>query len=225
MHDREFTLAGEKRRVRAAHGPRSWTASSADPTMHVYHYAPYEPTALKRLMGRHGTREDEVDRLLRGGVLVDLLRASSARACAPPSRATRSSGWSRSTGSRARSTCATRARASSRSRQWLQLGEGERPHADDPRADRALQPGRRRLEPAAARLAGGAARRARRADRGRASRGRCRATTALPADVTRGAGAGRGAGRSRWPTRTTSRATARSARPEAARAAGCWPSS
>jgi predicted RecB family nuclease len=46
-----------------------------DPTLHVYHYAPYEPTALKRLMGRHGTREADVDRLLRGGVLVDLLRA------------------------------------------------------------------------------------------------------------------------------------------------------
>jgi uncharacterized protein len=45
------------------------------PGMHVYHYASYEPTALKRLMGRHATREDEVDRLLRGGVLVDLFRA------------------------------------------------------------------------------------------------------------------------------------------------------
>ena len=45
------------------------------PEMHVYHYAPYEPTALKRLMGRHATREDEVDRLLRGGILVDLFRA------------------------------------------------------------------------------------------------------------------------------------------------------
>jgi predicted RecB family nuclease len=45
------------------------------PDMHVYHYASYEPTALKRLMGRHGTREEEVDRLLRGGVLVDLFRA------------------------------------------------------------------------------------------------------------------------------------------------------
>ena len=44
------------------------------PGMHVYHYASYEPTALKRLMGRHATREDEVDRLLRGGVLVDLFR-------------------------------------------------------------------------------------------------------------------------------------------------------
>jgi uncharacterized protein len=46
-----------------------------DPNLHVYHYAPYEPTALKRLMGRYGTREAEVDRLLREGVMVDLLRA------------------------------------------------------------------------------------------------------------------------------------------------------
>ncbi len=46
-----------------------------DPSLHVYHYAAYEPTALKRLMGRYATRENEVDRLLRGGVLVDLLRA------------------------------------------------------------------------------------------------------------------------------------------------------
>ena len=40
--------------------------------MHIYHYAPYEASAIKRLMGLHGTREDEVDRLLRGEVLVDL---------------------------------------------------------------------------------------------------------------------------------------------------------
>jgi len=46
----------------------------AHPDMHVYHYASYEPSALKRLMGRHGTREAEVDRLLRGEVLVDLYR-------------------------------------------------------------------------------------------------------------------------------------------------------
>lgn len=44
------------------------------PDLHVYHYAPYEPTALGRLMGRHGTREDEIDELLRGDVLVDLYR-------------------------------------------------------------------------------------------------------------------------------------------------------
>jgi uncharacterized protein len=43
-----------------------------DPAMHVYHYAGYEAGAIKRLMQRHGTRVDEVDRLLRGGVLVDL---------------------------------------------------------------------------------------------------------------------------------------------------------
>jgi predicted RecB family nuclease len=46
-----------------------------DPTIHVYHYAPYEPTAAGRLMGRHATREEAVDRLLRGGVFVDLFRA------------------------------------------------------------------------------------------------------------------------------------------------------
>ncbi len=43
-----------------------------DPAMHVYHYAAYEPSALKRLMGRYATREDEVDRMLRAGLLVDL---------------------------------------------------------------------------------------------------------------------------------------------------------
>ena len=46
-----------------------------DPAMHVYHYAAYERTALGRLAQRHGTREEEVDRLLRGGVLVDLFKA------------------------------------------------------------------------------------------------------------------------------------------------------
>ncbi|HEU6439579.1 MAG TPA: TM0106 family RecB-like putative nuclease [Terriglobales bacterium] len=46
-----------------------------DPEIHIYHYAPYETTAAGRLMGRHGTRELEVDRLLRGKVFVDLYRA------------------------------------------------------------------------------------------------------------------------------------------------------
>lgn len=44
----------------------------ADPKMHVYHFGAYEPGTLKRLMGMHATREDEIDRMLRGGVLVDL---------------------------------------------------------------------------------------------------------------------------------------------------------
>jgi predicted RecB family nuclease len=42
------------------------------PDMHIYHYASYEATAIKRLMGLHATCEDEVDHLLRGKVLVDL---------------------------------------------------------------------------------------------------------------------------------------------------------
>ena len=46
----------------------------ADPSLHVYHYAAYEKTALGRLAQRHATREQEVDRLLRGRVLVDLFR-------------------------------------------------------------------------------------------------------------------------------------------------------
>ncbi|HUG42469.1 MAG TPA: TM0106 family RecB-like putative nuclease [Longimicrobiales bacterium] len=44
------------------------------PALHVHHFGIYEDTALKKLMGRHATREAEVDRLLRGGVLVDLHR-------------------------------------------------------------------------------------------------------------------------------------------------------
>ncbi|MBE3074789.1 MAG: TM0106 family RecB-like putative nuclease, partial [Actinobacteria bacterium] len=44
----------------------------ADPAMHVYHYAAYEQSALKRLTGRHGTRETELDTLLRGERFVDL---------------------------------------------------------------------------------------------------------------------------------------------------------
>lgn len=44
----------------------------AYPAMHAYHYASYEKTALRKLAQRHQTREDEVDELLRGEVLVDL---------------------------------------------------------------------------------------------------------------------------------------------------------
>ena len=44
------------------------------PDLHIYHFAPYETSAMKRLMGRYATREEEVDRLLRGKVFVDLYR-------------------------------------------------------------------------------------------------------------------------------------------------------
>ena len=42
------------------------------PNLHVYHYASYEESALKRLASQHATREREVDILLREEVLVDL---------------------------------------------------------------------------------------------------------------------------------------------------------
>ncbi|MEQ1756938.1 MAG: TM0106 family RecB-like putative nuclease [Vicinamibacterales bacterium] len=42
------------------------------PDLHVYHYAPYETGAIKRLMGQHATREVDVDDLLRREVFVDL---------------------------------------------------------------------------------------------------------------------------------------------------------
>ena len=99
-----------------------------DPTMHVYHYAPYEPTALKRLMGRYGTREAEVDRLLREGVMVDLLRVvrQSLRASVESYSIKKMEAFYdfireidlRDAGS---SIVAFE--------EWLQLGEGERPAA------------------------------------------------------------------------------------------------
>lgn len=42
------------------------------PNMHIYHYAPYEPTHLLTMAARYGVREADVDRLLRDGVFVDL---------------------------------------------------------------------------------------------------------------------------------------------------------
>ena len=45
---------------------------AAYPDMHIYHYAPYETSALKRLAMRYQTREKELDDLLRSEVFVDL---------------------------------------------------------------------------------------------------------------------------------------------------------
>lgn len=42
------------------------------PNLKIYHYASYEPSALKRLMGRYGVGEDELDQLLRTVTFVDL---------------------------------------------------------------------------------------------------------------------------------------------------------
>ena len=47
-------------------------AMAASPAARIYHYNHYETTALKRLAMRHGTREAELDALLRGRRFVDL---------------------------------------------------------------------------------------------------------------------------------------------------------
>ena len=44
------------------------------PDMHIYHYAAYEETAVKRLMSKYGVMEIEVDRLLRARVIVHLYK-------------------------------------------------------------------------------------------------------------------------------------------------------
>ena len=49
-----------------------WERRRACPDLHVYHYAAYEITVLKRLAGGFASREEEVDQLLRDEVFVDL---------------------------------------------------------------------------------------------------------------------------------------------------------
>ena len=45
-----------------------------NPDLHIYHYGHYEPSTIKKLMGKHGTGEKEIDILLRNEVFVDLYR-------------------------------------------------------------------------------------------------------------------------------------------------------
>jgi len=45
-----------------------------DPSMHVYHYASYEVTAIARLASKHGTREAIVDELFHHGVFIDMFK-------------------------------------------------------------------------------------------------------------------------------------------------------
>ncbi len=46
----------------------------ADPSAHIYHYAPYEVSALNRLASRHGIMEAQVDWLITEGKLIDLYK-------------------------------------------------------------------------------------------------------------------------------------------------------
>lgn len=47
-------------------------ARAAAPNLHIYHFAPYETTAVKRLAGRYATRQETLDQLLREKRFVDL---------------------------------------------------------------------------------------------------------------------------------------------------------
>lgn len=70
----QFTRGAEKRAFEEVMD--LFTARLAQhPGMHIYHYGAYEPSHLKALVGRHATREEELDKLLRGRVFVDLYRA------------------------------------------------------------------------------------------------------------------------------------------------------
>ena len=42
------------------------------PDLHIYHFAPYEPSAIKRLTGRHSIHEVDLDWLLRAERFIDL---------------------------------------------------------------------------------------------------------------------------------------------------------
>ena len=60
-----------------------WTYArwEQDNAMHVYHYGQFEITAIRELMGHFGTREREVDNLLRNEVFVDLYRVVKQSLC------------------------------------------------------------------------------------------------------------------------------------------------
>ncbi|WP_104433551.1 TM0106 family RecB-like putative nuclease [Kineococcus xinjiangensis] len=66
-HDR-----GEEKRAFEEFVDFATARLAAHPGAHVYHYAPYETIALKRLAAQHGTREEAVADLLRAGAFVDL---------------------------------------------------------------------------------------------------------------------------------------------------------
>lgn len=42
------------------------------PDLHIYHFGHYEQSALKKMMGKYATREEELDNLLRANLFVDL---------------------------------------------------------------------------------------------------------------------------------------------------------
>jgi predicted RecB family nuclease len=126
--ERAFTFAGEKAAFETLMD--LFTAQlDRFPDAHIYHFHSYEPSALKHLMGKHATRELEVDRLLRGGVMVDLHRVvRQALRASVESYGLKSLeplyGYRREVDLRDAGSSIVAFE------QWLELGEGERPAAD-----------------------------------------------------------------------------------------------
>ena len=126
--DGAFTFAGEKAAFEALMD--LFTAQlDRFPETHIYHFHSYEPSALKHLMGKHATRELEVDRLLRGGVMIDLHRiVRQALRASVESYGLKSLeplyGYQREVDLRDAGSSIVAFE------QWLELGEGERPAAD-----------------------------------------------------------------------------------------------
>jgi len=71
---RDWWAHSREQEKNASQGFASWAHERwrQDPSMHIYHYAAYEVTALRRLMGRYAICEEEVDQLLRAEAFVDL---------------------------------------------------------------------------------------------------------------------------------------------------------
>ena len=126
--DGGFTFAGEKRAFEALID-LFMARLARYPAAHIYHFAPYEPSALKHLMGKHATRELEVDSLLRGGILIDLHRIvrQSLRASVESYGLKTLEplyGYEREVDLRDAGSSIVAFE------QWLELGEGDRPGAD-----------------------------------------------------------------------------------------------
>ena len=70
-HDRDAEARALERVIGLLHG-----RLAEHPDMHVFHYAAYEVSTLKRLTAEHGILEDELDELLRRETFVDLYRVT-----------------------------------------------------------------------------------------------------------------------------------------------------
>ena len=126
--DGGFTFAGEKAAFERLMDLFT-TQLDRFPEAHIYHFHSYEPSTLKHLMGKHATRELEVDRMLRGGVMVDLHRiVRQALRASVESYGLKSLeplyGFGREVDLRDAGSSIVAFE------QWLELGEGERPTAD-----------------------------------------------------------------------------------------------